>query len=148
MKKWRTKAGIGLIVGLLALAAVFGTIVFPVLWTTVLQTDETVRAHAEELVAAYREETGEELPVRDVVRDVVYLDWKWYLTPEEIRGVEDGHIVYAADVADEKETVEMWISRSPIGSYHLEMTSVFSGVVTVFDTMPWGTGYVNGKRVS
>lgn len=145
MKKGK-RASVGLIVALLVVSAVVALFVGPLLWNMVLQRSGAVQACAEELIAAYQEETGEQLSKGDVARDVVYLDQKMYFVPEKIRGVEDGHIIYT-DIDEDQGETDAWVTRSVLGTYHIELTTVETGVVDVFDYKPWGRTYYNGSPI-
>ena len=145
MKKGK-RASVGLIVALLVVSAVVVLFVGPLLWNMVLQRSGAVQACAEELIAAYQEETGEQLSKGDVARDVVYLDQKMYFVPEKIRGVEDGHIIYT-DIDEDQGETDAWVTRSVLGTYHIELTTVETGVVDVFDYKPWGRTYYNGSPI-
>ena len=145
MKKGK-RASVGLIVALLVVSAVVALFVGPLLWNMVLQRSGAVQACAEELIAAYQEETGEQLSKGDVARDVVYPDQKMYFVPEKIRGVEDGHIIYT-DIDEDQGETDAWVTRSVLGTYHIELTTVETGVVDVFDYKPWGRTYYNGSPI-
>ena len=145
MKKGK-RSSVGLIVALLVVSAVVALFVGPLLWNMVLQRSGAVQACAEELIAAYQEETGEQLSKGDVARDVVYLDQKMYFVPEKIRGVEDGHIIYT-DIDEDQGEKDAWVTRSVLGTYHIELTTVETGVVDVFDYKPWGRTYYNGSPI-
>lgn len=145
MKKGK-RSSVGLIVALLVVSAVVALFVGPLLWNMVLQRSGAVQACAEELIAAYQEETGEQLSKGDVARDVVYLDQKMYFVPEKIRGVEDGHIIYT-DIDEDQGETDAWVTRSVLGTYHIELTTVETGVVDVFDYKPWGRTYYNGSPI-
>lgn len=145
MKKGK-RSSVGLIVALLVVSAVVVLFVGPLLWNMVLQRSGAVQACAEELIAAYQEETGEQLSKGDVARDVVYLDQKMYFVPEKIRGVEDGHIIYT-DIDEDQGETDAWVTRSVLGTYHIELTTVETGVVDVFDYKPWGRTYYNGSPI-
>ncbi len=145
MKKGK-RSSVGLIVALLVVCVVVVLFVFPLLWNMVLQRSSAVQACAEELIAAYQEETGEQLSMSDVARDVVYLDQKMYFVPEKIRGVEDGHIIYT-DIDEDQGETDAWVTRSVLGTYHIELTTVETGVVSVFDYKLLGKTYYNGSPI-